>query len=93
LAQAISRAMLMSAVLFTISLNSALASQRCMVTDPTGTPLNVRRFDGKIIGALHNGEIVRVLRTGADREGKPWAYVAYETNGEGWIYRESISCY
>jgi hypothetical protein len=47
-------------------------AQRCMVTDPTGTPLNVRRFDGKIIGALHNGEIVRVLRTGADPKGKPW---------------------
>jgi hypothetical protein len=45
--------------------------QRCMVTDPTGTPLNVRRFDGKIIGALHNGEIVRVLRTGADPKSKP----------------------
>jgi hypothetical protein len=56
-------------------------AQRCMVTDPTGTPLNVRRFDGKIIGALHNGEIVRVLRTGADPKGKPWAYVAYQQMG------------
>ena len=36
-----------------------------MVTDPTGTPLNVRRFDGKIIGGLHNGEIVKILRTDA----------------------------
>ena len=69
------------------------AGQRCMVTDPTGTPLNVRRSDGKIIGALHNGEIVRILRMGADSNGKPWAYVAYETNGEGWVYREFISCY
>jgi hypothetical protein len=93
LAQAILRAALMSAILLTVSLDAASASQRCMVTDPTGTPLNVRRFDGKIIGALHNGEIIRVLWTGADREGKPWAYVAYETNGEGWVYREFISCY
>jgi hypothetical protein len=68
-------------------------AQRCMVTDPTGMPLNVRRFDGKIIGALHNGEIVRVPRTGADPKGKPWAYVAYQTNGEGWVYREFISWY
>jgi hypothetical protein len=30
---------------------------------------------------------------GADRQGKPWAYVAYETNGEGWVYREFIRCY
>ena len=93
MAQATLPATLIGAVLFTISLDPASASQRCMVTDPTGTPLNVRRFDGKIIGALHNGEIVKVLRTGADRQGKAWAYVAYETNGEGWVYREFISCY
>jgi hypothetical protein len=72
---------------------SAMAAERCKVTDPTGTPLNVRRADGKIIGVLHNGEIVRILSTGADAKGKPWAYVAYETNGEGWVYREFISCY
>jgi hypothetical protein len=76
-----------------VSIDAASSSQRCMVTDPTGTPLNVRRFDGKTIGALHNGEIVRILRTGADRQGRPWAYVAYETIGEGWVYREFISCY
>lgn len=70
-----------------------LAAERCMVSDPTGTPLNVRRFDGRVIGALHNGESVKILRAGADRKGKPWAYVAYETNGEGWVYREFISCY
>jgi hypothetical protein len=45
------------------------------------------------VGGLHNGEIVKILRTGADPHGKPWAYVAYETNGEGWVYREFISCY
>jgi hypothetical protein len=93
LAQAILRATLIGAVLFMVAIDFASASQRCMVTDPTGTPLNVRRFDGKVIGALHNGEIVRVLRAGADRQGRPWAYVAYETNGEGWVYREFISCY
>lgn len=93
LAQAISRAALISAILLTVSLDAASASQRCMVTDPTRTPLNVRRFDGKVIGALHNGEIVKVLRTRADPQGKPWAYVGYETNGEGWVYREFISCY
>jgi hypothetical protein len=93
LAQAISRAALVGATLLVCPLDPASASQRCMVTDPTGTLLNVRRFDGKILGALHNGEIVKVLRTGADPRGRPWAYVAYETNGEGWVYREFISCY
>ena len=93
MAQVILRATLIGAALFMVSIDAASSSQRCMVTDPTGTPLNVRRFDGKVIGALHNGEIVKVLRTGAGRQGKPWAYVAYETNGEGWVYREFISCY
>ena len=40
------------------------------VTDPTGIPLNVRGFDGKVIGALHNGKIVEILRTSADTTGK-----------------------
>ena len=46
-----------------------VAAERCMVTDPTGTPLNVRRYDGQVIGVLHNGEIIRILRMGADRNG------------------------
>ena len=93
MAQAVIRPALVGVILLTIPPGSASASQRCKVADPTGTPLNVRRFDGKILGALHNGEMVRVLRTGADRHGRPWAYVAYETNGEGWVYREFISCH
>jgi hypothetical protein len=71
----------------------APGAERCMATDPTGSPLNVRRFDDTVIGVLHNGKIVRILRTGADENGKPWAHVAYETNGEGWVCREFISCY
>jgi hypothetical protein len=35
----------------------------------------------KVIGALHNGKIVEILRTSADTTGKPWSYVADETNG------------
>jgi hypothetical protein len=54
----------------------ALGAERCMVGDPTGSPLKVRRFDSKVSGVLHDGEIVRVLSTGADKSGKPGAYVA-----------------
>ena len=28
-----------------------LSAERCTVNDPTETPLNVRRFDGKVIGS------------------------------------------
>ncbi len=88
-----SLATLAGALLSILAIDVASAAQRCKVTDSTGTPLNIRRFDGQIIGALHNGEIVKILRTGADPQGKPWAYVAYQTNGEGWVYREFITCY
>jgi hypothetical protein len=55
------RAMLPELVVAWLALTSAVATaERCMVTDPTGSPLNVRRFDGKVIGALHNGEIVKM---------------------------------
>jgi hypothetical protein len=60
---------------------------------PNRDSVQRRRFDGKSSGACHNGGIVKILRASADRNGKPWAYVAYETNGEGWVYREFISCY
>ena len=42
------------------------AAERCIVTGSNGTPLDIRRFDGKVIGALHDVEIV-ILHTSADR--------------------------
>jgi hypothetical protein len=83
---------ILAAVILSALAAPALAGQRCVVTDPTGTPLNVRRADGAIIGTLPNGEVVEILKMGYDPKGKPWAYVAYEANGEGWVYREFITC-
>jgi hypothetical protein len=72
----------------------ALASDRCKVTDPTGTPLNVRDENKNIVGTIANGRTVRVLRNGSDDNGKPWAYVATQGGRPlGWVYREFISCY
>ena len=70
----------------------AQAGKRCMVTDPTGTPLNVREASGRIIDTLGNGGFVEILRMGEDAKGKPWAYVAYGDGARGWVYREFISC-
>ena len=65
------RAMLPELVVAWLALAAPVAAaERCMVTDPTGTALNVRRFDGKVIGALHDGEIVKILRTSANRNSK-----------------------
>ncbi len=70
------------------------AIPRCKVTDPTGTPLNVRDTDMNIVGTLDNDQIVLIKRDGADRRGKPWALVETPDGGEiGWVYREFITCY
>ncbi|MBM3608554.1 MAG: SH3 domain-containing protein [Alphaproteobacteria bacterium] len=66
----------------------------CLVSDPTGTPLNVRSGpNGRIIGNLYNGDYVVIQRTSRDDRGRPWALVG-GTDGSthGWIFREFVSC-
>ena len=74
---------------------SSPAQSRCTVTDPTGTPLNVRSRPngGSIVGALHNGTPVRVAGREVDERGRPRSYVVPAQGKAGWIYREFISCY
>jgi hypothetical protein len=74
---------------------SSPAQSRCMVTDPTGTPLNVRSRPngGSIVGALHNGTSVRVMDREIDERGRTWSYVVPAQGKAGWIYRHFISCY
>lgn len=74
------------------------AEQVCQVTDPTGTPLNVRDSpNGNVINALRNGREVYILETAYDEQGRSWAKIAgyYEGNYRiwGWVIREFISCY
>lgn len=85
----------LSALGATVALSGAAeATGRCMVTDPTGTPLNIRDQQKNIIGAIPNGRIVVILRMGEDDAGKPWALVATPGGRRlGWVYREFISCY
>lgn len=76
----------------------AKAETVCKVTDPTGTPLNVRDSpNGRKINALRNGREVYILEDGFDEKGKPWSRVAGYYNGDyrvwGWVFREFISCY
>jgi uncharacterized protein YraI len=72
---------------------AAHADRRCVVVDPSGTPLNVRSEpDGAILGALHNGATVRLLGAAADSEGRPWAYVAPRKGKAGWVFRRYIDC-
>jgi hypothetical protein len=84
------------ALLVSVSLASAAEGERCKVTDPTGTPLNVRaKPNGKIIGTLANGTLVAVVEYGSDDNGKPWVRVEKYKTGEpiGWVFREFVSCF
>jgi hypothetical protein len=70
--------------------------QHCKVTDPTGTPLNLRdKPNGRIIGTLKNGMFVSVTEYANDAKGRPWVDVAdYNTKKVlGWVFREFISCF
>lgn len=74
------------------------AEKVCQVTDPTGTPLNVRDSpNGNIINSLRNGREVYILEIAYDERNRPWAKIAGYYDGEyriwGWVLREFISCY
>ncbi len=60
------------ALLASLSL-AAAQGERCKVTDPTGTPLNVRASpNGKIIGTLANGSLVAIVEYKDADNGKSW---------------------
>ncbi len=59
----------------------------CTVSDPTGTPLNIRATpNGRIIGSLSNGTRVQVGRGSSGR----WRKVFTES-GEGYVLNAYLS--
>lgn len=84
--------LLLGAVLALAS-TSAFA-ETCKVTDPTGTPLNVRATpNGKIVSKIKNGTTVSIDDYAFDKKGRPWVYIFDKTGERGWVYREFVSCY
>ena len=74
--------------------SEASAQERCLVADPTGTPLNLRTAaNGPIIGTLKNGTLVTIL-DGSSVKGSSWAYVGrYEDRAPlGWVFRAYLNC-
>ncbi len=76
----------------------AKAERVCQVTDPTGTPLNVRdQPNGQVINNLRNGREVYIEDTAYDSQGRPWVKVGGYHEGKyrswGWVFREFVSCY
>jgi hypothetical protein len=85
------------AILATV-IPAAGAEEVCKVTDPTGTPLNVRATpNGRVVGTLKNDTEVYIEEVANDDKGRPWAKVGVKSNGKkkvmGWVIREFISCY
>jgi hypothetical protein len=90
-------ALAFSASVITVGL-PAQAAKVCKVTDPTGTPLNVRtQPNGRVINTLKNGREVNIEAITNDSKGRPWAKIGGYYKGEyriwGWVLREFISCY
>ncbi len=85
-----------TAVLVAATAAHAATGDRCKVTDPTGTPLNVRSEpNGKIIGTLANGVLVAIVESKDAANGKPWVKIVdAKTNKPiGWVFREFVSCF
>ena len=73
-------------------------SSRCLVNDPSTTPLNLRSSPmGTIIGTLANRQTVQILEQTVDDRGRSWARVTVVsgagTGREGWVFREFIACF
>jgi hypothetical protein len=82
-----------TAILLAASSGSLLAAISCTVSDPTGTPLNVRsRPNGSIVGALHNGVTVFVSDLAADGHGQKWAKIVPLHEGKAGSIMLLASC-
>ena len=90
-AQKLKRLLVASFVLAVLSSPSIAGDGPCIVTDPTGTPLNVRsRPNGQILGALHNDTQV-VIMGSAVVGGKRWVRILPGSRQAGmgfWRLRE-----
>lgn len=66
----------------------------CKITDPTGTPLNLRIApNGQITGTVKNNTEVYIYEIVSDGKNQQWAKVGFKGRVWGWAFREFISCY
>ncbi|NES83979.1 MAG: SH3 domain-containing protein [Moorea sp. SIO2B7] len=78
--------------------SKAEQSQRaisCEVTDPTGTPLNVRSTPNgsTIVTTLSNGRRVFPYRVSYDEQGRHWILVGDSVHPWGWVFGPYVSCF
>ena len=73
----------------------SVAQTQCLVSDPTGTLLNIRATpNGDIVGAVNNGVSVRLVQTNQDTRGRFWSLISRVADNQtlGWVYREYVAC-
>jgi hypothetical protein len=69
--------------------------QRCVVSDPTGTRLNIRDIpNGKIVGKLKNGTVVYTDNDMYDTKNRNWIEIKLTRRGKakGWVIGEFLDC-
>jgi len=72
--------------------------ERCTVSDPTGSPLNVRSSPGgkKIVAKLKNGAKVFIESYSGDAKDQSWAEVRLTgkkvNKPLGWVLQEFLDC-
>jgi uncharacterized protein YraI len=85
-------ALVLAAALLLVLFTGIASADVCIVADPTGTPLNVRKRPSQhapIIGALNNGITVSTRMSRDD-----WVHIVpHEAPGKsGWVWRKFIDC-
>lgn len=76
---------------------------QCLVSDPTGTPLNVRQIpNGRIVTSLKRGTAVAKAhldispvfpdKTATDSKGNVWQYIHSGSSIEGWVLADFLFC-
>jgi hypothetical protein len=78
-----------------LSAGPALAQSFCYVSDPTGTPLNIRTEpNGRVVGVIANGTQVTIAEERFDARGRAWVFIRNLDSGRGigWVYRSFLNC-
>lgn len=73
----------------------AIAADRCIVQDPTGTQLNVRTApNAKVVRSLPNGTSVTIEQLVSGPDKKRWAFVVDPASGMafGWVFHAYLAC-
>lgn len=79
----------------TFTAGPVFAQTFCYVSDPTGTPLNIRiEPNGRIVGTIRNGTQVTIGEEREDERGRSWVFIRNLDSGRGigWVYRNFLNC-